>query len=113
MLLWVPKLIYRNNKDNDNTRSELMNSNIMIIRKGNFTRSNLDVVDETEIFSGLENPIRMVQSYTKEFKCQYNLLVFPFDTQVRVFLLTVVAVDIFRHVTSAWQWQRQIQRVFD
>ena len=113
MLLWVPKLIYRNNKDNDNTRSELMNSNIMIIRMGNFTRSNLDVVDETEIFSGLENPIRMVQTYTKEFKCQYNLLVFPFDTQVRVFLLTVVAVDIFRHVTSAWQWQRQIQRVFD
>ena len=80
--LWIPNLIYRNNKNNDDTRSELKNSKFQIKRQGNFTRSNLDTVDEIEIFTGNDNPIVMLQSYTKGFKCQYNLRVFPFDTQV-------------------------------
>ena len=80
--LWIPNLIYRNNKDNDDTRSQLKNSKFQIKRQGNFTRSNLNVVDEIEIFTGNDNPIYMLQSYTKEFKCQYNPRVFPFDTQV-------------------------------
>ena len=80
--LWIPKLIYRNNKDNDNTRSAWKKSQLMVIRKGNFTRSSLNEVDEIVIFSREENPIIMAQSYTKEFRCKYNLQVFPFDTQV-------------------------------
>jgi hypothetical protein len=80
--LWIPKLIYRNNKDNDDTRSGLIKSNIMIVRKGSYTRSDLDTLDEIEIFKGEENPLIMIQSYTKQLKCNYNLQVFPFDTQV-------------------------------
>ena len=80
--LWTPKLIYRNNKDNFNTRQALTESTVKIERKGNFTRSGLDVLDEIEMFSGKDNPIVMTQSYTKEFKCVYNLEAFPFDTQV-------------------------------
>jgi hypothetical protein len=80
--LWVPNLIYRNNRDNDDTRSALDKSKIKILRRGNFTRSSLDVVEEIEIFEGAENPIVMLQLYTKEFKCTYRLMVFPFDTQV-------------------------------
>ena len=81
--LWIPKLIYRNNKNNDNTMSDIKHSNLMISRKGNFTRRDLDVLEETEVFRGKENPIHMTQSYTKEFKCEYNFQVFPFDNQVR------------------------------
>ena len=81
---WIPKLIYKNNKNNDDTRSELRNSNLMISRRGNFIRSGLEVVDEIEIFKGAENPIVMIQSYTKEFMCKFNFQVFPFDTQVRM-----------------------------
>ena len=80
--LWIPNLVYRNNKDNDDTRGEIGKSDLKIIRIGNFTRSSLNVVDEIEIFKGSENPIVMVQSYTKTFKCRYELIVFPFDTQV-------------------------------
>ena len=80
--LWIPNLVYRNNKDNDDTRGEIGKSDLKIIRIGNFTRSSLNVVDEIEIFKGSENPIVMVQSYTKTFKCRYELMVFPFDTQV-------------------------------
>ena len=55
---------------------------MFVLRKGNFTRSGLDNVDEIEVFKGSENPIMMRQSYTKDFKCRYQLQRFPFDTQV-------------------------------
>ena len=84
--LWTPKLIYRNNKDNFNTNDAIDKAALKIIRLGNFSRSELDIVEEIEIFKGDENPITMVQSYTKGFKCTYNLRAFPFDTQVNLAL---------------------------
>ena len=78
--LWVPNLIYRNNKENDDTRSE--KSRLKIRREGNFSRSGVAVVDEIEIFEGSENPLILMQAYTKVFKCEYHLATFPFDTQV-------------------------------
>lgn len=82
--LWIPNLIYRNNKENDDTRSE--RSKLKIRREGNFTRSSVNIVDEIEIFEGRDNPIEMHQSYTKTFKCTYDLVMFPFDTQVTIFI---------------------------
>ena len=76
----VPNLIYRNNKENDDTRSE--KSQLKISREGNFLRSGIDVIDEIEIFEGNENPLILMQAYTKVFKCEYHLATFPFDTQV-------------------------------
>ena len=78
--LWVPNLIYRNNKENDDTRSE--KSRLKISREGSFSRSGVDVVDEIEVFVGSENPVILMQAYTKIFKCEYHLATFPFDTQV-------------------------------
>jgi hypothetical protein len=56
---------------------------ISVIREGSFTRSGLEVVDETEIFNGGENTLSMQQVYTWQFQCKYNLQDYPFDTQVR------------------------------
>ena len=80
--LWIPNIVYRNNKDNDDTLTALEKSKLKIKRMGNFSRSSLDILDEIEIFHGSENPISMTQSYTKPFKCKYELRYFPFDTQV-------------------------------
>ena len=80
--LWIPNLIYRNNKDNDDILSGFANSELKIERIGNFTRSDFQSVDEIEIFMGKDNPLKLIQSYTKVFKCKYNLEAFPFDTQV-------------------------------
>ena len=80
--LWIPNIVYRNNKDNDDTLTALEKSRLKIKRMGNFSRSSLDILDEIEIFHGSENPISMTQSYTKPFKCKYELRYFPFDTQV-------------------------------
>ena len=82
--LWIPNLFYQNNKDNDNTKTALDRSDLKILRKGKFARSGLEVADEIEIFEGSENPIQLSQSLTKEFKCKYELVFFPFDTQVKL-----------------------------
>ena len=60
--------------------------------------STLNTVDEIDIFTGNENPIFMIQSYTKEFRCRYNLRVFPFDTQVYRKVQRLIDLTVFRCV---------------
>ena len=55
---------------------------LTIRREGNFTSSNVEVLDEIEIFAGAENRLTLSQTYTKSFQCVYNLKSYPFDTQV-------------------------------
>ena len=80
--LWIPKLIFQNNKNNDDTLAELERSHIYVKKKGVATQSKITSIDEIEIFEGKENPLTMIQSYTKDFKCVYDMRAFPFDTQV-------------------------------
>ena len=63
-----------------------MDSKVFINREGDFTRADIQSVDEVEIFQGKENRITMVQTYSKKFHCTYLLQNFPFDTQVSGFL---------------------------
>ena len=74
----------RNNKDNYDTLMGLDRAKLKVKRVGSFTRSSLDVVEEIEICKGKQNPLEMIQSYTKVFRCKYNLEVLPFDTQVNL-----------------------------
>ena len=70
-------------------------------REGNFTRSDqLEVilthilvimltvmvaqVDEVEVFKGSENNLKMMQTYTHRFQCNFVLTRYPFDTQANV-----------------------------
>ena len=50
--LWIPNLVFRNNKDNDNTKTALDRSDLKILRQGEFARSGLEVADEIEVFEG-------------------------------------------------------------
>ena len=85
--LWLPLVIYDNTDQKEVTRlGEYGNGEwhtpISIMREGNFTRSGIDIVDETEIFEGSQNTISMQQVYSWEFQCKYTLQYYPFDTQV-------------------------------
>ena len=55
---------------------------MVVRREGNSTLSGLDVLDETELFSGDNNSLIMSQTYTHTFYCAYKLSAYPFDTQV-------------------------------
>ena len=85
--LWMPLVIYDNTDQKESTRlGEYGNgewkTRVTVTREGDFARSKVDVVDESEIFEGLENRLTMNQTYTWEFQCKYKLEHYPFDTQV-------------------------------
>ena len=87
-LLWLPLVIYTNTDQKETTRlGEYGNgewsTSVTVKREGEFTRSGLEDVDETEVFKGEENSLIMQQTYTHEFQCVYQLMKYPFDTQVR------------------------------
>ena len=80
-LIWIPKLVFRNNKNNDDTLAGIEKSQVYVKKKGFSTPSPMTSADEIEIFEGDQNPLTMIQSYTKDFKCLYAMSSFPFDTQ--------------------------------
>ena len=85
--LWLPLVIYENTDQKESTRLGMTfewATRVSVIREGNFTRSGVDRVDETEMFEGAENTLTMAQTYTWEFQCHYRLQHYPFDTQVQL-----------------------------
>ena len=83
--LWLPLVIYTNTDQQETTRlgeNWEWTTRVWVKREGSFTRSEPSVLDEIEIFKGSENTLVMVQSYTHEFQCVYQLEKYPFDTQV-------------------------------
>ena len=85
--LWLPKVIYENTDQKETTRLGVdweWETNVEVKRRGNFTRSGLETVDETYVYRGDENDLIMSQTYTHEFQCQYIFVWYPFDTQVMI-----------------------------
>ena len=96
--LWLPLVIYDNTDQKEVTRQGMgweWATPVSVIREGGFTRSGLEVVDETEIFPGPENTLSMQQVYTWQFQCKYNLENYPFDTQVRKKIVITLFYPLF------------------
>ena len=47
----------------------------------------LMILTQVNIFDGASNRITFEQVYSKKFKCEYKLDLYPFDTQVTVLCL--------------------------
>ena len=80
--LWIPFVVFSNTENNDVTGGDTT-TELTVTREGNFQSTTLNLVDEIEIFSGADNRITFQQVYSKTLKCQYQLHLYPFDTQVR------------------------------
>ena len=83
--LWLPLVTYDNTDQKETTRlgnSWEWRTFVTVLRQGGFSRNWLEELDETEIFKGDENSLRMQQTYTHNFQCVYDLQEYPFDTQV-------------------------------
>ena len=83
--LWLPLVIYTNTDQQETTRLGCCvewSTYVLVKREGDFRRSDLEDLDEAELFKGEENSLLMVQSYTHKFQCPYQLHTYPFDTQV-------------------------------
>ena len=81
--LWIPFVVFSNTYYNDATTGD-DNTELTITREGEFVRSTPEVVEEINIFTGQENRLTFQQVFAKTFKCQYELQLYPFDTQVRL-----------------------------
>ena len=89
--LWLPYVIYDNTDMKEAVQLEYgVKTTIVISKEGDFTRSDVDVLDEIEIFKGEENKLTMRQTYTKKFQCQYHLQKYPFDTQVTDYFTFII-----------------------
>ena len=82
--LWTPYFIYQNTVKSEAVRlGGDVDTTITVTREGKFTRSDMTIADEIEIFRGSENKLTMNQTDSKRFHCIYQLQNYPFDTQVR------------------------------
>ena len=85
--IWLPLVIYENTDDKESTRVGTeweWATNVLVERIGKPTMGwyKDGWLDETQIFKGTENLLKMSQTYTHEFQCVYQLSNYPFDTQV-------------------------------
>ena len=91
--LWIPFVIFQNTDNNEAVTIETR-TNAFITREGPFKRSEINIVDEIEIFEGSENKLTMRQTYSKIFHCTYLIHFFPFDTQVKSKELKMINIDL-------------------
>ena len=80
--------IYQNTDQKDTTRLGDGNwewDTKVIVRREqeSGSMSGPETVDETEVFTRDENSLVMNQTYTRTFQCNYDLVHYPFDTQVK------------------------------
>ena len=79
--LWIPFVVFSNTQNQEFTKGD-DETEVTITREGNFTESEVHVMEEINIFEGAENRITFQQVYSKTFKCVYQLQLYAFDTQV-------------------------------
>ena len=92
--LWMPSLVFQNTENNEVTVAD-SEAEVTVTREGDFTRSDDTVVEEINIFSGEDNRITFERIYTKTFRCEYQLQLYPFDTQVIFSNIKAYFIKIF------------------
>ena len=78
--LWIPPMRFSNTE----AGGVLLNdeeTSMEVIRTGNYELNPLTELHEARIFKGDENILKYSREYQMEFKCFFNLLYYPFDTQ--------------------------------
>ena len=84
-MLWLPLVVYWNTDQEETTRlgeNWEWTTDIFVQREGKAKRNSFSHLDEAYIFQGLENSLRMEQTYTHAFQCVFELSKYPFDAQV-------------------------------
>ena len=71
---------------------------IVVIRKGNGTHSGLDELNEGYLYSGEENNLRYIRTYSLNFRCYFDMRNYPFDTQECFIIMN--AADSRRHMVN-------------
>ena len=78
--IWMPEIVFYNTQK----KLESLNDDkafAIINRHGNHTKSPNSELQNAYFYRGSENPITISRVYDAEFICDFNMAVYPFDTQ--------------------------------
>lgn len=78
--IWLPALTFSNAEDNIDVLSD-PSLTVQIMRQGLPTMRDKLFINEERVYNGNENDIILLGEYENYFKCTYDLLHYPFDTQ--------------------------------
>ena len=78
--IWLPILVFTNTDRNEVSSAD-RESEVTVTREAEFVRSAPDVVEEINVFSGRSNRLTYERIYTKTFRCDFQLQLYPFDQQ--------------------------------
>ncbi|XP_064100869.1 uncharacterized protein LOC135211492 [Macrobrachium nipponense] len=79
--IWTPKVFFSNAQKNVHTNLD-QGARVECVRQGPSVPGPPSNPVEVNIFSGHENSIEMSQFYSVTYTCDFNLEMFPFDSQV-------------------------------
>ena len=78
--IWIPELVFHN------TQSKLKSlvdqeAFVTISRKGKYDKNDKSQLQNAYIYRGEENPLTIARVYDIAFICEFDVRIFPFDTQ--------------------------------
>ena len=71
--IWVPELVFPNTENRLGTLVD-DDSSITVVKKGNYTRSDISDVENRQFYTGEENKITLSRFYNIRFLCDYRYL---------------------------------------
>ena len=94
--IWIPPLRFTNAPIELLINDE--QTSISILRKGGYQLNEITDLHEARIYKGSENELKYSRNYEMDFKCSYNLVLYPFDTQTCTINMDIP--DVFRRQTG-------------
>lgn len=79
--IWVPALSFPNARQAEGSVVD-DGTMTLILKRGIPLPDDIKIAEEADIFRGIDSPMVMRREYFIEFNCDYNLLMYPFDTQI-------------------------------
>ena len=78
--LWIPDVVFSNTQDKMETVND-KKAYMTISRRGGFKREPSTTVENAFVYRGEDNPLRISRVYSSEFLCEFDMSVYPFDSQ--------------------------------
>ncbi len=78
--IWIPQVIFYNTE----IKTETLNDNkafATVKSERNYERRNTSYLHNAYLYKGSENHIELSRVYTGKFICEYDMSIYPFDTQ--------------------------------
>ncbi len=78
--IWFPHIVFNNSRGRVSSVAD-EESLSMITRKGNYSHSSIQEINNRLIFKGADNPIVTIRIYEVNLSCHFNMGTYPFDSQ--------------------------------